>query len=51
MHGDWIIGFGALTTLLVLIGVDHGVTLLAHRGMEASRALVRRARAGVGRPQ
>jgi hypothetical protein len=44
MHGDWIIGFGALSALFVLISLDHGVTVLADRGLTASRALVRRAR-------
>jgi hypothetical protein len=44
MQGDWIIGFGALSTLLVLIGLDHGMTVMADRSLQASRALVRRVR-------
>jgi hypothetical protein len=39
MRRDWIFGFGAMSTLAVLVGLDLLVALLAHRGAAASRTI------------
>jgi hypothetical protein len=44
MRRDWILGFGAMSTLAVLVGLDLLVALAAQRGAAASRMILRGAR-------
>jgi hypothetical protein len=41
MRRDWILGFGAFSTLLVLVYADLAVALVADRGHSASHHLWR----------
>lgn len=42
MRSDWIVGFGAFSMLVVLVGLDLAVSMIAHRATVA----VRRGRRG-----
>jgi hypothetical protein len=46
MRRDWFLGLGAVSTLLVLMGVDLALALVARRGHAASLALWERLRRG-----
>jgi hypothetical protein len=45
MRRDWFLGFGAFSTLVILVGLDVALALLAHRGQIASAAIYYRLRA------
>lgn len=47
MRRDWIFGFGALSTLAVLVGIDLLLALVEDRGLAASHAILR----GLGSPR
>jgi hypothetical protein len=40
MRREWIYGFGAMSTLAVLVGLDLLVAVVAQRGATASRTLL-----------
>ena len=44
MRTDWILGFGAMSTLAVLVGLDLLVALAAQKGAAASRMILQGAR-------
>jgi hypothetical protein len=37
MRGDWLLGLGAASTLMVLVGFDLALALIADRGWAAIR--------------
>ncbi len=41
MRRDWIFGFGAISTLAVLVGLDLLLALVEDRSLAASHALLR----------
>jgi hypothetical protein len=41
MRRDWIFGFGAVSTLAVLVGIDLLLALVKDRSLAASHALLR----------
>lgn len=41
MRRDWFLGFGAFSTLLVLVGIDMALALIAHKGQVASASFLR----------
>jgi len=50
MRRDWILGFGAMSTLAVLVGLDLLVALASDRSLAASHALLRGLGARTARP-
>lgn len=49
MRRDLFLGFGAFSTLMMLIGIDLALTLIAHQGQRASTAILRSLKASRGR--
>jgi hypothetical protein len=49
MRRDWILGFGAMSTLAVLVGIDLILALVEDRSLAASHALLRALAAPPGR--
>ena len=49
MRREWFLGFGAFSTLMVLVGIDLALALIAHKGHEASTAILHSLRAPLGR--
>lgn len=49
MRRDLFLGFGAFSTLMLLIGIDLALTLIAHRGVQASTVILRQVRPPRGR--
>jgi len=50
MRRDLLIGFGAFSALMLLIGIDLALTLIAHQGQRASTAILRSLKTSRGRP-
>jgi hypothetical protein len=50
MRRDWILGFGAMSTLAVLVGIDLLLALFEEKGLAASHALLRGLRPARQRP-
>lgn len=42
MRGEWLLGFGAASALMVLVGLDLAISVLADRGLTAVRARLTR---------
>jgi len=45
MRREWFLGFGAFSTLMLLVGIDMALALLTHKGQAASTAILRSIRA------
>jgi hypothetical protein len=41
MRRDWVLGFGAFSTLMVLMGIDSTLSLVAYKGQKARTAILR----------
>ncbi|APR85900.1 Hypothetical protein A7982_11249 [Minicystis rosea] len=41
MRRDWFLGFGAVSTLMVLVGIDVALAMITHKGQVASESLLR----------
>lgn len=48
MRRDWFLGFGAFSTLMVLVGIDLALALIAHKGQVASTMILRSLRTPLG---
>ena len=44
MQREWLTGFSAASALLMLIGINLALTLIANRGRRAALVLLRRVR-------
>lgn len=49
MRREWFLGFGAFSTLMLLVGIDLALALIAHKGQVASTAILRNLRVPLSR--